>query len=341
MVVQEYVPGRDDALFSMHAYMDQDSRPLGVFTGQKVRTWPTHAGIGCFVRSVYVPELVEIGVDLLRRVRYTGLALLQFKRDARDGRYRLLEINARASSWNLLASACGVNLPYLAYRDAVGLPAKEPRRQKEGLRYVSFENDVRAFLDYRRHGEWTWLSWARSLVGRNVYQLLAWDDLKPFARDVASSSGPWRPQNSRERRERYDMRSEETEKHRAALHPRLERGPPRLLDQYAALDIQVSYTHFAEPLGGWTLFATRLGDVPPLPDLAIAPSSIIARDELAAVEWSYEGTHRDGNLFGVEPERHAGRVQGVTVYQMLDGRVVQERGVVDVLGLMAQLGALG
>ncbi len=35
------------------------------------------------------------------------------------------------------------------------------------------------------------------------------------------------------------------------------------------------------------------------------------------------------------------RVAGMTFYRVVDGRVVEERGVADVLGLMQQLGALG
>lgn len=180
LLIQEYVHGRDDRLYSVHVCVGRAGTPLGVFSGQKIRTYPTYAGIGCFVRSVLVPELVELSLDLLQRVNYTGLALLQFKKDERTGQFKLLEINPRASSWNLLAYACGVNLPFLAYCDSVGRAAQPAPQQTEGRRYLFLEHDVRAFLDYRRHGDWTLFAWLRSLIGRNVYQYLAWDDLAPF-----------------------------------------------------------------------------------------------------------------------------------------------------------------
>jgi len=180
LVLQEYIPGRDDRLYSLHAYISRTGEPLALFTGQKIRTWPTYAGIGCFVRSVYVPEIVESGTRLLRDMGYTGVALLQFKRDERDGVFKLLEINPRASSWNLLAYACGVNIPYAAYSDVVGLPADPMTRQREGVRYIYFGHDRKAFMDYRRHGDCSWSDWLRSLVGRNVYQYFASDDPGPW-----------------------------------------------------------------------------------------------------------------------------------------------------------------
>jgi predicted ATP-grasp superfamily ATP-dependent carboligase len=193
LVIQDYVPGRDDRLYSLHVYMDRSSQPLAWFTGRKLRTYPTYAGIGCFVESVLVPEIIETGLSMLRRVGYTGLALLQFKRDDRDGSFKLLEINPRSSSWNLLAAACGVNLPYVAYADAIGLPAAPVPVQREGVKYIFLENDFLAFLDYRRHGDLSTWQWVTSLLGPKVCQLFAADDLRPFLHNLAAKAGRlWR-----------------------------------------------------------------------------------------------------------------------------------------------------
>ena len=45
---------------------------------------------------------------------------MEFKRDARDGRLKFIEINARHGLWAGLATAAGVNLSEIAYRDAAG-----------------------------------------------------------------------------------------------------------------------------------------------------------------------------------------------------------------------------
>jgi len=180
VVIQEYIPGRDDALYSLHTYMDRDSEPIAWFTGRKIRTYPAHAGIGCFVESCAIDEIARAGSAMLKSVQYTGLALLQFKRDPRDGSNWLIEINPRASSWNLLAYACGVNLPFVAYCDTAGLPVPEFRPQKQGVKYLFLDHDIRALREYRRAGEWGWWAWLNSLRGRKVFQYLAADDMRPF-----------------------------------------------------------------------------------------------------------------------------------------------------------------
>lgn len=114
-----------------------------------------------------------------------------------------------------------------------------------------------------------------------------------------------------------------------------------LLGEYAHPDIEVSYPHFPAPLKGVDAFRSALEETfDHFPDLAIAPTSVIAQDELAAVEWMYEATHSRGTLFGVEPSGVRVTVRGTTVYLIEEGRVIEERGVVDVVGLMRQLGAL-
>lgn len=180
MVIQEYIPGRDDRLYSLHIYIDRRGKPLGHFVGRKMRTFPTYAGIGCHVVSVDLPEIVKAGVEILRKVDYTGLALLQFKHDPRSGDYRLLEINPRVSSWNQLATECGVNLPYAAYADAAGLDVESQLRQDSGVKYFYFEHDLHAFLDYRKHGDCTFGQWLGSYRGPKVFQFFATDDMRPY-----------------------------------------------------------------------------------------------------------------------------------------------------------------
>ena len=180
VVVQEYIHGRDDRLYSLHIYMNEESDPVAAFTGRKIRTHPAYAGIGCYVESVYEPQLVELGGEILRRIGYTGLALAQFKQDERDGRFWLIEINPRVSSWNYLAAECGVNLPYLAYRAAAGLETGPTGLQREGARYLYLDHDIRAAREYRRQGELSWTEWLVSVWRADVYQHFSADDLRPF-----------------------------------------------------------------------------------------------------------------------------------------------------------------
>ncbi|HKK27411.1 MAG TPA: ester cyclase [Gemmatimonadota bacterium] len=115
-----------------------------------------------------------------------------------------------------------------------------------------------------------------------------------------------------------------------------------LLEQLADPDIVVDYAHFGEPVRGVDAFRRTLEEsFRDFPDLVTTAHTVVAAGDRAAVEWTYEGTHRDGELFGVEPVGTRVRVRGASFYRIRDGRVVEERGVADILGLMVQLGALG
>ena len=54
---------------------------------------------------------------------FHGISQVEFKRDPRDGRYKLMEINPRLWQWHGLAAACGVDLPRIAYCDLLGAAA--------------------------------------------------------------------------------------------------------------------------------------------------------------------------------------------------------------------------
>jgi D-aspartate ligase len=135
-IVQEFVPGGDDTLYTVGSYVDRDGEPLGIFCGRKLRQTP--AGIGtCRVgEAVWVQEVVDSALRLLRAFGYHGISQVEFKRDPRDGRFKLMEINARLWQWHGLATACGVDIPRIAYADLVGEPPPRAWMNGGGKRWA-------------------------------------------------------------------------------------------------------------------------------------------------------------------------------------------------------------
>jgi predicted ATP-grasp superfamily ATP-dependent carboligase len=119
-MVQEFVPGGDDTLYTVGSYVTRDGDALGVFCGRKLRQTPRGIGTCRVGEAVWVDEAVNAALRLLRGFGYFGLSQVEFKRDVRDGRFKLMEINPRLWQWHGLASACGVDLPRIAYADLVG-----------------------------------------------------------------------------------------------------------------------------------------------------------------------------------------------------------------------------
>ena len=161
LMMQEIVPGGDEELFTLGSYLDEESRPLAVFTGHKLRQHPPVFGHCRMAVSRWVPEMADAGVRLLQELKYHGVSQVEFKRDVDDGRYKLMEINGRHWMWHALGTDSGVNLSFAAYSDAVGRPFIAPR-QTEGGRWAVVLTDTRdAFSEWRR-GERELLQWAKS-----------------------------------------------------------------------------------------------------------------------------------------------------------------------------------
>jgi D-aspartate ligase len=119
-MLQELIPGGDDTLYTVGSYLRRDGTPLGVFSGRKLRQTPPGIGTCRVGEAVWVDEVVNAAMRLLNEFGYYGLSQVEFKRDPRDGGFKLMEINPRLWQWHALASACGVDLPRIAYADLVG-----------------------------------------------------------------------------------------------------------------------------------------------------------------------------------------------------------------------------
>jgi len=184
-VVQRYVRGGEDRIYSYHAYLDAHSMPLGEFVGKKLRTYPKHAGVSTFLELVKDPEVLAVGRHVSERLALVGPLKVDFKRDALSGKLYLLEVNARFTLWNHLGAVSGVNLPALAYADLTGRQAAPPTDYRTDVRWLSFGNDLRAYLrEYRRDDELGFAGWLASLRGPLIYDIFSWDDPLPLARNA-------------------------------------------------------------------------------------------------------------------------------------------------------------
>jgi D-aspartate ligase len=135
-MVQELVPGGDDTLYTVGSYITPDGKPLGVFSGRKLRQTPRGIGTCRIGEAVWVQEAVDAALRLLREFGFFGLSQVEFKRDPRDGRFKLMEINPRLWQWHGLAAACGVDLPRLAYADLTGESPAQATMNRHGKRWA-------------------------------------------------------------------------------------------------------------------------------------------------------------------------------------------------------------
>src|SRR5262245_20492808 len=94
VVLQEFIPGADEDGVNYNSYW-VDGQPAVEFTAAKIRGGPPRLGSPRVLVSRRVPEVIEPGRAILRALGFSGYACTEFKRDARDGRFKLMEVNGR------------------------------------------------------------------------------------------------------------------------------------------------------------------------------------------------------------------------------------------------------
>ena len=179
LVVQELIGGGDDQIYALDAYLKRDSEPVAMFVRQKLRQWPANFGDGCHSISTRQHEVVELGLKLLESVNYAGLANIEFKKDPQDGRFKLMEINVRGSGHVGLALDSGVDLPIIAYKDALREPVEPVKSYREGVIWTDLGQDFGSFLHYYRNKQLGLWSWLRSVKKTDSHAYFSWDDPLP------------------------------------------------------------------------------------------------------------------------------------------------------------------
>jgi predicted ATP-grasp superfamily ATP-dependent carboligase len=179
VMLQEFIPGGEADGVNYNSYF-WDGEPLLEFTAAKLRNAPPRIGSPRVVMSRHVPEVIEPGRRLLRALRYSGFSCTEFKRDARDGSYQLMEVNGRHNMSSRLAARSGMDFPWLEYRHLAYGERPAPCDFEDGLYWIDLSRDVAHTL---RHWRSERLGPARILepyLHPHVFAELDWSDLRPF-----------------------------------------------------------------------------------------------------------------------------------------------------------------
>ena len=180
---QEYIPGNDRELWSFHGFAEEKGAVLASFVGRKLRTDPPLTGESAFIELVEEAALEALGREVAAKLPLRGPFKMDFKRDPRDGRWLLLEVNARYNLWHYLGAWNGVNLMRVAYNYLVYQRRPEPMRARTTFRWISLEADFRAYRVLRSRGELSTARWLASIVlSRNVCNVFALRDPGPWLR---------------------------------------------------------------------------------------------------------------------------------------------------------------
>jgi predicted ATP-grasp superfamily ATP-dependent carboligase len=117
-MVQEFIPPGGE--FGVSLLLDAGQQVLARFAHRRLRSYPVSGGPSTLRESVHVPEMEGHAERLLRGLGWSGVAMVEFRRDPRDGTPKLMEVNHRFWGSLQLAIVSGVDFPALLCRMAMG-----------------------------------------------------------------------------------------------------------------------------------------------------------------------------------------------------------------------------
>jgi len=179
VIVQEYLPEPSRNLFSFAGYF-KEGEPLAGLSAKRTRQLPHDFGrTSTFVEEAEIPELRRLASQLLQTIRYTGLAEVEFMWNAKQARFELLDVNARLWAWHSLAIASGLDLPYIAFRDALG-QSSPVINMRHGIKWVRSLTDFRAGAQAIFSGNLGLWQYLTSLRGTTAFAVFSRRDPMPF-----------------------------------------------------------------------------------------------------------------------------------------------------------------
>jgi predicted ATP-grasp superfamily ATP-dependent carboligase len=116
-IIQEWIPD-GGGTYGFSALFDEASSVRAAFVHKKLRMYPVQGGPSTLGEGVEHPQIMEMGLSLLKSLNWAGVGMAEFKVDPRDGIPKLMEVNPRFWGSLQLAIVSGVDFPYLILRMA-------------------------------------------------------------------------------------------------------------------------------------------------------------------------------------------------------------------------------
>ena len=193
LMLQEYIPGEADSIWMFNGYFDSNSECLIGFTGQKLRQCPAYTGYTSLGICRANPIVSTITKQFMKQLGYRGILDIGYRYDARDGQYKVLDINPRlGATFRLFVGVNGMDVARAFYLDMTG-QAVAVSQAPDGRRWLVEDRDLAASFRYLLDGKLKPGQWLRAFRGVRELAYFAVDDLLPFLmRAVALAQSPFR-----------------------------------------------------------------------------------------------------------------------------------------------------
>ncbi|MFH2012887.1 MAG: ester cyclase [Pseudomonadota bacterium] len=116
------------------------------------------------------------------------------------------------------------------------------------------------------------------------------------------------------------------------------KGNLDIIEELAAPSLYVNYPIMPQVIHGSKIFKKVIeGFRSAFPDSDIKIEEAIAEDDKVVISWTFSGTH-NGSFLGIPATNKNVKWTGITIYRIIEGKIVEEKGEEDMLGFFRQIG---
>jgi predicted ATP-grasp superfamily ATP-dependent carboligase len=182
VMLQEYIPGDDSHGANYCSYMVNGSA-IAEFTANKVRLFPPVFGNPTVTLSRKIPEIVEPGRLLLKNLGFYGYSCIEFKKDARTGEYKLMEINGRINLSILNAINSRIDFPRILYNDLLTGETLNVYEFTSDIYWIDIIKDITSSLIYRKKFNNT-VHFIKPYISKKNFAIFDLKDPMPFFKRI-------------------------------------------------------------------------------------------------------------------------------------------------------------
>lgn len=195
VMVVEMIPGPDDLLCSYFTYIDASGHSLFHYTKRVLRRFPVNRGGACYHITEWIPETAELGRRFFDAIGWRGMANIEFKRDVRDGKLKVIEVNPRFTAAHRLIVESGAPIDIMVYCSLTGQEVPTFESYMQDLRMWNPPRDFMAFRELNKRGKLSLSNWLHSVFFyKKILPVFSLSDPIPSfieAKSTAGLAGRW------------------------------------------------------------------------------------------------------------------------------------------------------
>lgn len=179
LIAQEVISGDDHQQWVCNCVFDTNSDMVQGFTFNRLKLSPSHYGVTSYARSEHNQEILALSKIIGKSIKFVGPAMLEFKKDPQDGKYKYIELNPRLGMCNFFDTSCGINNAYTTYLLAAGKEVPTVKAMQSDVMFLSFFED---FFSRKQDGEATlniFKDYYRQHSKKHIFIYYVWWDPYP------------------------------------------------------------------------------------------------------------------------------------------------------------------